>query len=132
MRQIEEYDAKTKRALRGAWGTKVSSGSPAPRASLRRITRSAVPSKTFEVVPSSLRVDLNDVFGFGPDDVWVVGDESTVPSLGRNELDETVDPFDDGGGPTEKPNLHAVWGSSSDDVWIAGDGAMLHSRGTSQ
>lgn len=129
--QIEEYDAKTKRALRGAWGDESVLWVAGSTGTLRRITRSDVPSKTFEVVPSSLRVDLNDVFGFGPDDVWVVGDESTVLHWDGTSWTKLSTPFDEDGGLTEKPDLHAVWGSSTNDVWIAGDGAMLHFRGTS-
>jgi hypothetical protein len=63
------------------------------------------------------------VFGFGPSDVWTVGEEGTVLHWdGATLTPESV--------PTTE-TLFGIWGSSDDDLWAVGgkpdsDGVILH------
>jgi len=130
--QVEEYDFKssTRRAL-GVWGDDSAVWLVGTKGLLRRITRSAVPSKSFEIVESPVRADLHDVFGFGPADVWAVGEASTVLHWDGNAWTKVSTPFDHLN-ETERPTFESIWGSSPTDIWIAGDGTMVHFDGGAQ
>jgi photosystem II stability/assembly factor-like uncharacterized protein len=64
---------------------------------------------------------LTGVWGSGPNDVWVVGDEGTILRWNGS----TWMPSSSG----TRERLSAVWGSGPNDVWIAGDyGTVLRRR----
>ena len=70
---------------------------------------------------------LHGIYGFGPGDVWAVGDRNGDPLVihfnGREWREVEVPPGN---------RLSKVWGSSPDDVWIAGvNGTLFHYDGTS-
>lgn len=70
---------------------------------------------------------LHDVWGSGPNDVWVVG--------GNNDTGEGTILRWDGSAWTESSSpegrLWGVWGSSPDDVWAVGElGKILHWNGS--
>lgn len=121
--RFEEHDSRTNKALRGAWGDESGAWLVGDAGTLRRMTRSAVPGKKLEIVKSPVVADLRGVFGFGPDDVWAVGEASTVLHWDGAVWTKLATPFDDA---SDRPMLHAVWGSSPSDVWIVGDGTVLH------
>ena len=123
---FEEHDSLTGKTLRGAWADESGVWLVGEAGTLRRMARSAVPSKKFEIVPSPVVADLEAVFGFAANDVWAVGEASTVLHWDGTAWTKLSTPFDDA---SERPALHAVWGSSPTDVWIAGDGTMLHFKG---
>jgi hypothetical protein len=127
--QVEEYDFKSStRQPLGVWGDDSAVWLVGTKGMLRRIARSAVPSKSFEIVESPVRTDLHDIFGFGPNDVWAVGEASTVLHWDGNTWAKLSTPFDHLN-ESEKPTLESIWGSSPTDIWIAGDGRMLHFDG---
>jgi photosystem II stability/assembly factor-like uncharacterized protein len=121
--QVEEHDSRTRGLLFGVWGDELATWLVGESGTLRRMTRDAVPSKRFSSVPSPVIADLHGVFGFGADDVWVVGAQSTVLHWDGTSWTKLSTPFDHA---SDKPRLLAVWGSSPTDVWIAGEGTMLH------
>jgi len=121
--QREEFNSRTARLLHGIWGTGdvvwlVGEGGVA-----RRMTPAALATRTFEVVETPVTADLRGVFGFDPNDVWAVGDESTVLHWDGEAWTKLATPFDV---VADKPRLFSVWGSSKGDVWIAGAGVLLH------
>jgi hypothetical protein len=64
---------------------------------------------------------LNDLWVFGPDDVWAVGQ-----AIHRFDgTDWTLQPSENHAGFT------AIWGFSPEDVWIAGGDTLLHWDGSS-
>lgn len=121
--QFEVHDSRTTRTLSGVWGDDNTVWLVGEAGTLRRMTRSAVHTKTFEIVPSPVIADLYGVFGFGVNDAWAVGEAGTVVHWDGTSWRKLSTPFDDA---SEKPRLLAVWGSSPADVWIAGNGTMLH------
>lgn len=121
--QVEEHDSRTRGQLLGVWGDENAIWLVGESGTLRQITRESVPTKRFTIVPSPVIADLHGVFGFGADDVWAVGAESTVLHWDGSSWTKLSTPFD---GASDKPRLLAVWGSSPDDVWVAGEGTMLH------
>jgi len=73
---------------------------------------------------------LNWVFGFGPDDVTLVGNAGTVLHLEGGSWVQQPTPTDQ--------NLWGVWGASPDDLWSVGgsgkkdgDATILHFDGSS-
>ncbi len=82
-------------------------------------------------------IDLEDIYGFGPNDIWAVGDHiRNNPNPPPNFLDSSLLIHFDGGRWREIPTpagrtLTAVWGLSSNDLWIAGlQGTLFHYDGT--
>ncbi len=78
--------------------------------------------------PSGITSDLHGVFGTGPKDVWVVGNDGLVVQYdGTSWKKHTT------GSSTY---FQAVWGSSASDVWVVGnpifksDESILHWDGT--
>ncbi len=123
--EFEPYDSQTDKVLRAAWGDESGVWLAGEAGTLRRGTRAAVPNGKLEVVTSPVVADLEAVFGFAADDVWAVGEASTVLHWDGAVWTKLSTPFD---GESNRPALHAVWGSSSKDIWIAGDGTMLRYR----
>jgi len=121
--QVEEHDSRSTRLLHGIWADESVVWLAGEGGTLRRMTRSAVQTKMFDVVESPVTTDLYGMFGFGPNDVWAVGEASTVLHWDGATWSKLATPFD---GAADKPRLLSVWGSSPDDVWIAGHGTMLH------
>src|SRR5262249_42481479 len=107
----------------GVWGDESAVWFVGEGGMTARVTRAEMSSKTLEWVESPVRTPLRSVFGFGSDDVWAVGDESTVLHWDGTTWSKLSTPFDDA---AEKPRLHAVWGSSPQDVWIVGENTLLH------
>ena len=127
--QIEEFNSRSQLPLPAIWGDESVVWLAGDGGTLRRLVRANMQTKTFEIVPSPVATDLTGIFGFGADDVWAVGDDSTVIHWDGTSWTKLSTPFDD---LEDKPNLLAVWGSSPDDVWIVGDGTMLHFQGNAQ
>lgn len=121
--QMEEYDSRTRLEMFGVWADEHAVWLAGEAGTLRRLARADLPNKRFEVVPSPVITDINGVFGFGADDVWAVGEGSTVLHWDGTSWSKLFTPFDDA---IEKPHLRAVWGSSPADVWIVGDRTILH------
>ncbi|AKU98469.1 hypothetical protein AKJ09_05133 [Labilithrix luteola] len=119
----EEFDSRTVRELHGIWGNEDVVWLVGEGGVTRRMTRSAIPSRAFEVIETPVNDTLRGVFGFGPDDVWAVGDESTILHWDGQSWTKLATPFDGAG---LKPRLFGVWGSSKDDVWIVGGGVVIH------
>ena len=68
--------------------------------------------------------DLNDVWGSGPNDVWVVGYNGKVLRWnGSTWAYSRV-------ATTSAPTLHGVWGSGPNDVWVASSSGLYHWEGT--
>lgn len=124
--ETEEYDSRTHRPMPALWADEHAVWLAGEGGTLRRLARAEMQSKRFEIVPSPVSADLKNLFGFGANDVWAVGDEGTVIHWDGTSWTKLSTPFDDA---EDKPNLVAVWGSSPDDVWIVGDGTMLHFQG---
>ncbi|MBN9165547.1 MAG: hypothetical protein BGO98_19715 [Myxococcales bacterium 68-20] len=124
--QTEEYDSRTQRAMPAVWGDEHAVWLAGDGGTLRRLARADMQTKRFEIVPGPVSADLKDLFGFGANDIWAVGDEGTVIHWDGTRWTKLSTPFDDA---DDKPNLVAVWGSSPEDVWIVGDGTMLHFQG---
>jgi hypothetical protein len=122
----EEYDSYSKRKLLGVWANERAVWLVGEGGTLRRRTTNATATKRFEIVESPVAEDLYGVFGFSEDDVWAVGEASTVIHWDGTSWTKLSTPFD---GAAEKPRLYAVWGSSPTDIWIAGQGTMLHFQG---
>lgn len=57
--------------------------------------------------------DLRAVWGFGPRDVWIVGDRSTI-------LRWTGTSWSPIANPSTNTSFRAVWGTMPDDVWAVG------------
>ncbi len=121
--QREEFNSRTTRHLYGIWGDDDTVWLVGEGGVARRVTRAALATRTFEIVETPVTADLRGVFGFGADDVWAVGDESTVLHWDGKSWTKLATPFD---GARDKPRLFAVWGSSKSDVWIVGSGVVLH------
>ena len=65
---------------------------------------------------------LKGVWGSGPDDVWMVGDNVVLHFNGQ-----TMEPA----GPSVIGGLRSVWGVGPDRLWAVGDGQVLsYSEGT--
>ncbi len=126
---VEEHDSRSVDHLYGIWGDESVVWTVGEVGTLRRMTRSAVPDKTFEVIEGPTTADLRGVFGFGANDVWAVGESGTVLHWDGTSWTKLSTPFD---GWPEKPTMRAVWGSSANDVWIVGDGEVLHFAGKSR
>ena len=63
---------------------------------------------------------LNDLWVFGPDNVWVVG--GAIQRFdGTDWTQQTTDSY---------AEFMAIWGFSPDDLWIAGGDTLLHWDGT--
>jgi hypothetical protein len=76
--------------------------------------------------------NLSDVWGSGPDDVWVVGGNPNGP-LGEggsilhwDGSSWSVPPVSFAIAIYYAPFLTTIWGSGRDDVWAAGGGWLLH------
>ncbi|MBN9163970.1 MAG: hypothetical protein J0I07_23585 [Myxococcales bacterium] len=124
--QVEEYDSRTSRNLYGVWGNEQVVWVVGEGGTLRRMTPAKLSSRAFETVASPVTADLRGIYGFGPDDVWAVGDDATVVHYDGKVWSRLATPLD---GVNVKPRLFAVWGSSPKDVWIGGNGVMLHFEG---
>jgi hypothetical protein len=81
-------------------------------------------------------IDLRDIYGFGPNNIWAVGDHiRNNPNPPPNFLDSSLLIHFDGGRWEEIPTpagrtLTAVWGRSSNDLWMAGwQGTLFHYDG---
>lgn len=59
---------------------------------------------------------LNWVFGFGPDDVWVVGEFGTILRWNGSEWTEFPS--------LTEQTLWGIWGSGPDDLWAVGGGGQ--------
>ena len=59
-----------------------------------------------------------DVWGFGPDDVWMVRGDSNLAHFDGTRLNVHFNEFSAG--------LRTLWGASSSDIWGAGDLALAH------
>lgn len=121
--QREEFNSRTARHLYGIWGDDDTVWLVGEGGVARRARRASFATRTFEIVETPVTADLRAVFGFGADDVWAVGDESTVLHWDGKTWTKLATPFD---GAREKPRLFGVWGSSKSDVWIVGAGVVLH------
>jgi len=82
-------------------------------------------------------IDLRDIYGFGANDIWVVGDHiRNNPNPPPNFLDSSLLIHFDGGQWREISTpigrtLTAVWGRSSNALWMAGwQGTLFHYDGT--
>ncbi|MBL8684030.1 MAG: hypothetical protein JNK05_32960 [Myxococcales bacterium] len=64
-------------------------------------------------VTSPTGSDLRAVWGFGPRDVWIVGDRSTI-------LRWTGTTWSPVSTPAANTSFRSVWGSAPDDVWAVG------------
>ena len=127
--QLEEYDSRTSRNLYGVWGNEQVVWVVGEGGTIRRMTPAKLSSRAFETAVSPATADLRGVYGFGPDDVWAVGDDATVVHYDGKAWSRVATPLD---GVNVKPRLFAVWGSSPRDVWIGGNGVMLHFEGDAQ
>jgi len=67
---------------------------------------------------------LNWIYGFGPDDIWAVGDDGTIIHWDGSEW-TLVPPAT----PTDQ-NLWGVWGASSDDMWAVGGNGRAEGQAT--
>ncbi|MDF2697830.1 MAG: Type fimbrial biosis protein PilY1 [Labilithrix sp.] len=121
--ELEEHDPRTTNQIFGMWGDESAVWLAGEHGTVRRAKRSAIATKAFEILRVPVLTDLHGVFGFGPDDVWFVGDASTVLHWDGTTFTKLATPFD---AARSKPRLFAVWGSGPNDVWIAGDGTILH------
>lgn len=124
---FEEYDSRMKSRIFGIWGNDDAIWLVGEGGALRRKARDAMSLKAFERVESPASTTLRGVFGFATDDVWAVGDESTVLHWDGSAWTKLATPFD---ALPDKPRLISVWGSAKDDVWIGGNGVMLHFEGS--
>lgn len=72
----------------------------------------------------------HDVFGFGPGDIWAVGDDGMIlrmdgagwRSLRFDGASVLPHPLGDFSAPARKVALRAVWGTSASSVYVVGDG----------
>jgi len=124
--QLEEYDSRTTRNLYGVWGDEQVLWVVGEGGVLRRMIPEKLSSRAFETVASPVTADLRGVHGFGPNDVWAVGDDATVVHFDGKVWSKVATPLD---AVNVKPRLFSVWGSSPRDVWIGGNGVMLHFEG---
>jgi hypothetical protein len=127
--ELTEFDARTSQPLLGAWAHDDVVWLIGEGGITRRVTASTLATKQFEYVPSPVTTDLYAIFGFGPNDIWAVGEASTVIHWDGTSWSKLSTPFDES---KDKPRLLSVWGSSPGDVWIAGDGTMLHFQENAQ
>jgi hypothetical protein len=81
-------------------------------------------------------IDLRDIYGFGANDIWAVGDHiRNNPNPPPNFLDSSLLIHFDGGQWREIPtpegrSLTAIWGRSFNDLCIAGlNGTLFHYDG---
>jgi hypothetical protein len=126
--RLERYDSRMERPLYGVWGNDEAIWLVGEAGALRRITRDAVSTtKTFEIVEGPVATTLRAVYGFSSNDIWAVGDESTVLHWDGHAWTKLTTPLDT---MPDKPRLMAVWGSSKNDIWIGGNGVMLHFEGS--
>jgi len=95
----------------------------------RGLTAHGTPGSSGEMnwtfVDSQSNVNLEGIWGSGPNDIWAVGDSGTIRHLvgGASRWEIVASPT------TEA--LHGIWGSSANDVWAVGDnGTILHFDGT--
>jgi hypothetical protein len=121
--RLEEHDSRTTRLLHGVWAGEDAVWLVGEGGTIRRMSLTAADSGIFEIVTSPVLSDLYAVFGFGTNDLWVVGDAAVVLHWDGHEWSLLSTPFDD---VADKPRLMTVWGSSPHDVWIAGDATLLH------
>ncbi len=126
--ELEEHDPLTTNQIFALWADTGAVWLAGEHGTIRRSKRSAIATRAFEILRVPVDADLHGVFGFGPDDVWFVGDASTVLHWDGTTLTKLATPFDSA---SKKPRLFAVWGSAPNDVWIAGDGTILHYQETS-
>ncbi len=89
-----------------------------------RYTYQGCYSPGWSALPSGTSVTLIDVFGFGWDDIWIVGADGTIlHGRGSNRWDPIPS------GTTE--HLRSVHGIGPDDLWVVGDnGTILHWDGS--
>ena len=59
---------------------------------------------------------LNWVYGFGPDDVWVVGNAGTIARYDGTSWERVPTPTDQ--------DLWGIWGSGPDDLYAVGGGTL--------
>jgi len=82
-------------------------------------------------------IDLSSIYGFGPDDIWAVGEHiRTNPDPPPNFLDSSLLIHFDGSKwhEIETPEgrmLTVIWGSSPNNIWTAGiNGTLFHYDGS--
>jgi len=124
--QLEEYDSRTERNLYGVWGDEEAIWLAGEGGVIRRLKREDLSRRVFEVIASPVVSALRGIYGFGPDDIWAVGDDATVVHWDGDVWTRLATPFD---GAATKPKLFTVWGSGPDDVWIGGGAVLLHFEG---
>ena len=66
---------------------------------------------------SGTTLELTDVFGFGPNNVWAIGQSGTLLRWNGTAWSPQAT------GTTN--NLHAIWGTSANNLWIAGDAGLI-------
>ncbi|MCP5303798.1 MAG: hypothetical protein H7A03_11775 [Pseudomonadales bacterium] len=88
--------------------------------------------------PITGAINFRDIYGFGPNDVWVVGDRlERNPNAPPNYFFHSLIVHYDGSGWHEIPSppgneINVVWGRSPDDVWFGGvNGTLFHYDGVS-
>lgn len=124
--QIDSFAPRTIAPLRGIWASENATWVVGEGGNVRRLTEAeAATTQTFELVASPVTVPLNGIYGFADDDVWAVGEESTVLHWDGKTWTRLETPFD-GRSEVDRPALSAVWGSSPTDVWAVGTGTILH------
>ncbi len=81
---------------------------------------------TWLPVESGTAIDLEAIWGSGPDDIWAVGD-STMLHWNGSAWSSVATPLNDG----TSHHWNAVWGSGANDVWAVGgyQGIILHWNG---
>jgi hypothetical protein len=68
------------------------------------------------------------VFGFGPNDGWIVGQQAYLHHWDGSHWSEFDPNLSD---PSLYSNtFYAVWGNSPGDVWVMGDGVASHFNGS--
>ncbi len=89
---------------------------------------------SWQPVSTPFRIlSLTGVFGFGANDVWVVGQKDVYPDPSRSAVVVRYNGsrwYEMSAGNVSM--LESIWGSSSSDVWMGGlDGTLLHYDGMS-
>jgi len=118
----EEFDSRTTRQLFAVWANESVVWLVGENGVLRRAPTAGTPP-LFERVDTPSNADLYGVFGFGEDDVWAVGEDSTILHWDGATLTRLTTPLDS---LPDRPRLFAVWGAAPSDVWFAGAGVILH------
>ena len=88
--------------------------------------------------PIAGTINFRDIYGFGPNDVWVVGDRmERNPNAPPNFLRHSLIVHYDGSEWREIPappgnEINVIWGASPDNIWFGGiNGTLFHYDGIS-